>query len=792
MQDQALLRGFAAIGVFLAAAGCSDGGTGPADHGYVIEAAGGDGQVALAGAELDRPLRAVVSDAERGEPVADLAVAWEVAEGAGASLSPTSSTTDSLGRASTRLRLGPSTGTYRVRARVAGGGAETVFEAHAVLIPHLSSISPAEANVGETVVLHGQDFPADPELVAVTFDGMRGAVVSATATEIQAIVPDCLPTRTVDVAVLAGSAESGSVPLDVHGADAAPLALAPGESVVLSDSAELACIRLPDDPDALYLVVLANDTDEPGASLFYRVLALAGEEAPVLAARGAGPLADAGIAIGSASAPRIAPSAGDAPLGGSAAGVSASRAPAGLADGAPASRGAMRAAAFAPFRAGAMQQDPPGPALWWESRIRRLERELDPGDRLRRRRTAPLDETGRRELRLAATPPAIGSTRSFQVFNRDEAFSTVTARVEYVSDHAILYQDVDAPAGGFTPQDFENFGRTFDDPVYNAVVSAFGAPSDIDENGRIIILFTPVVNALTPAGSSSYVVGFFYGIDLAGSKNGNGGEVFYGIVPDPEGDFGRAHSTTEVLAAINPVLAHELQHMIHYNQRVLVGGAEGQGVLWLSEALAHMAEDVVADVYRDRGDAEREQLFRAANIDRACRFLAVPSNTSLIAEGSLGTLEERGAQWLFIKYLAGHYGGSSLLGALTRSTLTGVANVESATQTPWAGLVHQWATALWADDAPELDGVEIDPRLTFTNLDMRAAIRCNGEFPLQAVGLPFEDFVFSQWLPAAAGGHFLLGADALDPPPLRLSMTAPRGAPFPADARPALVLLRVR
>ena len=59
-----------------------------------------------------------------------------------------------------------------------------------------------------------------------------------------------------------------------------------------------------------------------------------------------------------------------------------------------------------------------------------------------------------------------------------------------ISERAILYVDVEALAN-LPMEDAERFGDLFDDPIYSVDVSAFGATSDVDDNGKVIILFTP-------------------------------------------------------------------------------------------------------------------------------------------------------------------------------------------------------------------------------------------------------------------------------------------------------------
>ncbi|HXV86949.1 MAG TPA: hypothetical protein VD793_09630, partial [Gemmatimonadales bacterium] len=144
----------------------------------------------------------------------------------------------------------------------------------------------------------------------------------------------------------------------------------------------------------------------------------------------------------------------------------------------------------------------------------------------------------------AAQAPAIdvGDRRQFRVCskfgcNPEQDFAQVTAEAKYVGQRAALYLDLAAPPG-FSATDYETLGALFDDQLYDVGTRAFGAESDVDQNGRILILFTPVVNALTPKAecSQSFVTGFFFGIDIdpafANDNRSNHGEVFYAIVPD--------------------------------------------------------------------------------------------------------------------------------------------------------------------------------------------------------------------------------------------------------------------
>jgi hypothetical protein len=305
----------------------------------------------------------------------------------------------------------------------------------------------------------------------------------------------------------------------------------------------------------------------------------------------------------------------------------------------------------------------------WELRLRMRERAFTPSGAARQQ-----------PLMYQEAPPDIGDRRDFKVFDKNERFTTVTAEVKAISDHAIIYQDVNAPASGFTTADFQRLGSTFDDPIYDTDVATFGAPSDSDANGKVIILLTPVVNELTPRNATGFISGFFFGCDLQTMSQCSGtnmSEVFYLMVPDPTGRHGDPRSVSTVIQAVQPVLGHEFQHMINFAAR------HSLDALWLSEGLAHMAEEVVGAVFAARGEAANAQLFRQQNNLRANLYLRDSTSASLIADELPGSLQLRGGAWLMVMYLAGQ-NGNTILRTLTQSTNTGVQNVTTAMGRTWA------------------------------------------------------------------------------------------------------------
>ncbi len=183
------MRPYAALAAslcLLPAAGCSGGDLGlPEDTSPAgMEAIGGNGQMALVGAELPLPLVVRVTDAQ-GRPVPGVSVAFQLGAGAeGGELSPDTAVTDDEGEASARWVLGDTEGEQRVDAEVVDAGLAVVsFTATAVESP---GNEPAEPSAGRSSVAAS---PASIEVITgvsvitvTVLDGRGDPVAAATVT----------------------------------------------------------------------------------------------------------------------------------------------------------------------------------------------------------------------------------------------------------------------------------------------------------------------------------------------------------------------------------------------------------------------------------------------------------------------------------------------------------------------------------------------------------------------------------------------------------------------------------
>lgn len=712
-------------------AGCSDA-LGPEPSAIEIAILSGNGQFVSSGGTLTEPLMIVVRRVATGEPMPDVTVRWEVVAGDGASLERSTTVTDSMGHSSIGAQLGTEFGTYEIEADFTGrAGDPSRFELFSVPDPEILEMQ-ASALAGETIRIGGRDFRPDPGENSVLFSGFRGEVLSGTTEELMVRVPACLPTRSVAVSIRLGPVvRSEDVALSVE-AQGDPVELQVGQHLVMNDPETLSCIRLAPGDDARYLAVPHSSSTLEGGQYTFGLFGLPGSDAPVASV-------DPGGAL-----PSTEPSPGVGDVDGG---------------------------------------DVLLPQARWDAHIRALERKL-----LRSAPGEAVDPDWRPSHSVApAPPPSLGERRTFSVLNENQQFTDVTSEVVHVSEHAILYQDITAPDGGFTPSDFVEFGAAFDDVSYPTVTGVFGAPSDIDENGRIIVLFTSVVNGFTAAGSNGFIGGFFFGRDLIPEGDGsNAGEIFYALVPDPQGELGDARSRDLVLRSIPSILAHEFQHMIHFNQRVLLRGQRHTEALWLSEALAQMAEDVVGEAYAARNDFDAAERFRNGNRQRARRYLERSASVSLVPITGGGTLEERGGGWLLLRYLRGQSGsGDDLLRALTQTTLSGVTNVQTQTGRDWRQLLSSWSAAIYLSGL----GLDVASRLDFLDIDLRAFISAGGTYPLQAQISGPAGFVRTGTLRSSAPGHFIvrpgIGGAAL-------TLAGPDGL-LPASAgRLGLTLVRLQ
>ncbi|HKK27126.1 MAG TPA: IPT/TIG domain-containing protein [Gemmatimonadota bacterium] len=769
-----------------------------------LTVAGGDGQSAETGTQLALPF-AVKAVTPSGTSVGGARVVWEVADGpSGATLTADTTYADPQGRSENLLTLGPDAGDYTIRS-FAGGGVETdtvTFSARGVTsleaAARLDSVGPVPLRPGGDATLYGDGFGTDASVLEVRVEGAPAQILTVEPDRIRFQVPSftdrCLPARTVGVrALLRGQPTNGRlVPVESSGT---PLALARGQVEALAGADALGCLQLPGADSAREYLVVAGDADRT--------------------AQGMTPL-------------RLILRAGS--------------------DTAAASGGAAAA-----VRIRAAESRLPGTGLDDYSRTLRIQAEAR--EELARRRISGggLTSPTRAAASIspsAATTPSRGDTMSFHFAVRQDLTVSCEATqdpvrtvVRAVGQHVALAVDVDAPAGGFDETTLQGLADEFDRVVYPTDRSYFGDPADLDGNGRILLVLTPRVNALTPRGSTAIVGGFFLPIDLvdSGDASGSGvqgpngetcpasneGELLYLPVPDPQGVYSDAQRVDQVLRPDRNATAHELQHLISAEQRLVMGGGDFGSVeeVWLGEGLSHIAEEVVGlgemslGQGQDLGwdgivnDPARLRVFNTFELDNFARlafFMAQPGEAPVLSTtdpGGVRSLQMRGFAWAFLRWVADHRTGASSEEAFFRDLARGgpnlsrgIANVEQAAGESWDDLLSGFMLSLAADDDRSPSSTDARYQFPSWNLpDIFQGLHDNPSsgarfplaYPLAVTALRFESAAVDFDTRASTAAYFRLRSSAGGPPPLALQLASQSGGAPPTSTSPHVLVLRL-
>src|SRR5256714_10088245 len=362
--------------------------------------------------------------------------------------------------------------------------------------------------------------------------------------------------------------------------------------------------------------------------------------------------------------------------------------------------------------------------------------------------------SARRSSQVVASPvPNVGDVINVKIpdastNNLCDNYISTQAVVASVSRRAILAIDTldlqGAPPTVLFPQtSLDSITQEFDNVTYPTDSSYYNKPTDIDNHGHVVLLFTGQINKLTPPSTTGgFVAGFFFAGDIfpATDQGGgagtfclesNEGEIFYLLSPDPTGRFGNVRSTSSVRQGTRGTIAHEFQHMINAGNRFLNPAVSSFESTWLDEALAHLAEDAVGRVVRGFGDlqtltfndvlpcntpcskADDFNAFFFQNFARLTDWMVSPDKYPPFMKMADTRLAVRGAAWAIVRYAADNYSNGdprALTHALSVGPDTGVKNFAAATKAPIDSVVKGWLVAMYAD---HLNIAGMDPKYQY-------------------------------------------------------------------------------
>jgi hypothetical protein len=236
------------------------------------------------------------------------------------------------------------------------------------------------------------------------------------------------------------------------------------------------------------------------------------------------------------------------------------------------------------------------------------------------------------------TAPAVGTKKQLVV-----GTETIDAEVFAVSDTAVVWADVTTGHPANLDKAFvDDFLKDWEAVILPRERSIFGTESDIDHDGHIGLVFSPLTY------QSNKAVAFFAFCDLSALTScapGNAGEYLYLTPPaaiDPP------YNTP---AAIKEVLAHETGHMLHFNRKVLRNHLTVDAdSMYMAEGIGALAQDVIGyqagNLYVTQAGLQQLESFSLANV------IKDGAQYDSTRDGAL-----RGGAYLFTRWLYDRAGG---------------------------------------------------------------------------------------------------------------------------------------
>ena len=244
---------------------------------------------------------------------------------------------------------------------------------------------------------------------------------------------------------------------------------------------------------------------------------------------------------------------------------------------------------------------PPTPQLPMteDDELWRRHRQAEQDLRERERRFAPTAEGIGLAAARAATPAVskdavVGDTVFIQhVFGNCNDSNIVTGLVRNIGDHVVMISDV-KNRNDYTDADYDWFTKILDDDIVPPLTDYFGDFPDVNEDGKVTVLFTDEVGFAGPG-----LLGWVSTGDEVLQRYcaaSNEMEIFYGRTPDA----GISHARMRRL--VPSLIAHELTHVIQTRRSVdydepktFQEALEVSMEIWAAEAQAMIGEEIVAN-----------------------------------------------------------------------------------------------------------------------------------------------------------------------------------------------------
>lgn len=220
----------------------------------------------------------------------------------------------------------------------------------------------------------------------------------------------------------------------------------------------------------------------------------------------------------------------------------------------------------------------------------------------------------------------------------------------------------------------------FDKRIYEYLCNThdFGQPKDIDNNGKTILLITPL---------ASNLAGFFHEINFFDDKYSNQADMIY-----LNSDLLIQNQMTQICSNI----AHEFQHLLFFSEKIKAKEREPSGQrfnynyndLWINEGFSMLASELTG--YLDL--AEDSRIF-----DKYYGYFSAPNRDGLLTWEETRQLSNYGSAGLFAYYLYDNFSNEEIIGNITRTGDKIEAEISRTSGQDFETIFSNWMTANMID-----------------------------------------------------------------------------------------------
>lgn len=287
----------------------------------------------------------------------------------------------------------------------------------------------------------------------------------------------------------------------------------------------------------------------------------------------------------------------------------------------------------------------------------------------------------------------------------------ITAKVQEVGTHCYVVVDQDTLTNPLEASPIatraKEIAKTFDASIHPTNTKLFGNEPNpgVDNDPRIFILLTPAVGNY----GRDTTLGYFSQRDE--------------FAPKPDSPAVFKHSNVKEMLYVSSrivlegsvddylgTIAHEFQHMINFNQKVLLGKNKASDDLWIDEGMAMYA--IEANGYGLKAGGE-------VLANHVKRYMQEPEAFSLVDWDNNPEGIGYGPVYLFMVYLADRF-SESIIKEVVTSAKVGVKNFDEVLAKrglTLARVFHDWAMANLLDGLPQVE----NPHHGYASLQMRGA-----------------------------------------------------------------------